>query len=130
MMGGKHGQLVKLSTSPPSVSWLSRKCGINISQPYGLHGLLDRKDIPYFHYFDFFIIWGGGGFDAYGKNIFLLLIVVPHYKIIPACNTWHTFALSGVLKHLETQKHKIQSLVFCLLGSCVCYTLQVYNSVY
>jgi hypothetical protein len=30
--------------------------------------------------------------------------VTLHYRIIPPCNIWHTFAVSGVVKQLETLK--------------------------
>jgi hypothetical protein len=43
------------------------------------------------------------------QKIFPLLHkVVLHYKIVPACNTWHNPAVSGVIKQLETLKP-----VFC-----------------
>jgi hypothetical protein len=42
---------------------------------------------------------------VYRKNSLLLLhIVVLHYKIITACNTWHIFAFSGAMKQLEEIK--------------------------
>jgi hypothetical protein len=30
-----------------------------------------------------------------------------HYKIIPACNTWHTSIVSGVIKQLETLQFRV-----------------------
>jgi hypothetical protein len=42
------------------------------------------------------------------QKIFLILHkVVLHYKIIPACNTWNTSAVSGVLKQEETLTTKV-----------------------
>jgi hypothetical protein len=44
-----------------------------------------------------------GNFDAYCTKEFLPRHKV-HYKIIPSCNTWHTWAVSGVIKYLEPLK--------------------------
>jgi hypothetical protein len=44
-------------------------------------------------------------FDAYVQMSFPLLHgVILIYKIIPSYKTWHNFAISGVVKHLETIK--------------------------
>jgi hypothetical protein len=38
------------------------------------------------------------------KSVPFLHKVVLHYKIIAACNTWHSSAVSGVIKHLTALK--------------------------
>jgi hypothetical protein len=50
-LGVKGGWRIRLMISPPSVSQMSRKCGIlNISQPYGTPGLLQRKLYLFFFF--------------------------------------------------------------------------------